>query len=168
LAPAIAEELDADGRYLVRWDDTVALGATGVGVLLDLEKRGFDVGSDAAQRAAILPHRVLDECDADEVIYVVVGPSVDVVGDLPGAREVAVVDALDATERARFDDIAAAFDRDARAAGLDDLTPVADQHLLGVALDPRLSDEQRDRVSDLVGLGLPAHAFLLPVQGCEP
>lgn len=167
LAPAVAEELDPDGRYLVRWDDTISLGATGVGVLLELEKRGFDVGADPFQRAAVLPHRVIDdECDADAVVHVVVGPSVDVVRRLPGAIEVAVHDPRDAEERRRFDDVAEILDAGLRAAGAAELTPVADRHLLGVALDPRLPRHLGDEVQTLVELGLPAHAFVLPVQGC--
>ena len=169
LAPPIAAELDAGGRYLVRWDDTISLGATGVGVLLELEKRGFDVGADTFQRAAVLPHRVIaDECDADAVVWIVVGPSLEAVGDLPGARLLAEVDARSPEERRRFDDIADAFDEELRAAGLTELTPVADQHLIGIALDPRVPPATRDRVVDLVELGLPAAAFLVPVQGCGP
>ena len=113
LAPALERELDPDGTYLVRWDDTISLGATGVGVMLELEKRGFTVVADEFQRAAVLPHRVIeDECDADEVVYVVVGPSVDDVAATPGAREVAVVDPRTPEERRRFDEVAAAIDAD--------------------------------------------------------
>ena len=169
LAPRIAAELDRDGRYLVRWDDTISLGATGVGVLLELEKRGFTVGADPFQRAAVLPHRVIDdECDADAVVHVVVGPSVETVRALPGARQVAAVDARTPEERRRFDEITRAFDRELRDAGLEELTPVADRHLIGVAVDPRVPEATRERVVDLVELGLPAHAFLVPVQGCGP
>ena len=169
LAPAIEERLDRQGTYLVRWDDTISLGATGVGVLLELEKRGFTVVADEFQRAAVLPHRVIDdECEADAVVYVVVGPSVDAVGNTPGAEEVAVVDTRTPAERQRFADVAAIVDAELEAAGADDLVPVADQHLLGVVVDPRVPDATAERIVELVELGLPAHAFLLPVQGCGP
>ena len=169
LAPALEARLDRDGTYLVRWDDTISLGATGVGVMLELEKRGFTVVADEFQRAAVLPHRVVDdECEADAVVYVVVGPSVEAVAESSGADEVATVDPRTPEERRRFDDIAAAIDADLEAAGADDLVPVADQHLIGVALDPRVPPAAADRIVDLVELGLPAHAFVLPVQGCGP
>jgi hypothetical protein len=169
LAPAIEERLDGDGTYLVRWDDTISLGATGVGVLLELEKRGVTVVADEFQRAAVLPHRVVDdECETDGVVYIAVGPSAEVVADTPGAEEVAVVDPRTPEERRRFADVAAAIDVELEAAGADDLVPVADQHLLGVVLDPRVPGGIADRIVELVELGLPAHAFLLPVQGCGP
>ena len=43
LSPQLAT-LPKDRRYLVRWDDPVYLGGLGFGVLLDLERRGYDVG----------------------------------------------------------------------------------------------------------------------------
>jgi hypothetical protein len=169
LAPAVAERLDRDGRYLVRWDDTVSLGATGVGVLLDLEKRGFEVGADAFQRAAVLPHRVIvDECDADAVVHVVVGPSVAVVREQSGAEEVAAFDPRTPAERRRFGEVARAIDRAVRDAGAGDLVPVAEGHLLAVGLDPRFPSELADELEVLIELGLPAHAFIVPVQGCPP
>jgi hypothetical protein len=169
LTPELVDHLDERGRYLVRWDDTVSLGATGVGVLLELEKRGFDVGADPFQRAAVLPHRVIDdECDADAVVQVVVGPSVEEVRRLPGAEEVAVHDPRSAAERRRFDAVASRLDAALRAAGAEDLTPAIDRHLLGIATDPRLPESSADDLLTLVELGLPAHAFVLPVQGCDP
>jgi hypothetical protein len=169
LTPPLVDVLDRDGHYLVRWDDTVSLGATGVGVLLELEKRGYRVGSDPFQRAALLPHRVIDDpCDADAIVQVVVGPSVDVVADLPGAREVAAFDPRTEDERRTFAAAAARVDAALRAAGADDLTPVADRHLLGTGLDPRFPDSAADDLLTLVDLGLPAHAFVVPVQGCTP
>jgi hypothetical protein len=166
LAPAVAAELDPHGRYLVRWDDSVSLGATGVGLLLDLERRGFAVGADPFQRAGVLPHRVVhDECDADAVVRVVVGPASTPV---PAADEVATVDARTPAERERFADVAAEIDGLLRSAGAGDLVPVADANLIAVGLDPRLPDRARDLVQVLVELGLPATASVTPVQGCGP
>ena len=145
----LEDELDADGRYLVRWDDTISLGATGVGVLLELEKRGFDVGADPFQRAAVLPHRIVDdECDADAVVEIVVGPWRRRGARLPGAEEVAVVDTRTPEERRRFDEAAARLDDALREAGADELTPVADQQLIGIALDPRLPEDAEDDLVD--------------------
>jgi hypothetical protein len=169
LGPELEAALDPDRRYLVRWEDTISLGATGAGVLLDLERRGFEVVADEFQRAAVLPHRVVDDpCEADAALHVVVGPSVDDVARLPGAREVAVAEVRSPAERERFDHIAEGIDADLLAAGLDELAPVADQHLITVAVDPRVPPATAGRVVELVELGLPAHVFLVPVQGCAP
>jgi len=167
LTPALAARLDPGGVYLVRWNDSISLGATGVGVLLDLEKRGFTVRADPFQRAAVLPHRTIDdECEADAVVHVVVGPALADVRSLPGAEEVAVVDVRTPAERRRFAEVAATIDRELRAAGLVELTPAADRQPLEIALDPRVPPATRARVATLVELGLPAHAFLVPPANC--
>ena len=61
----------------MRWTDPTALGATGFGTVLELARQGFHVGVDRPQRAGALPFRVLDEADADGVLYVVIGQDVD-------------------------------------------------------------------------------------------
>jgi hypothetical protein len=165
LAPRIADELDPDGTYLVRWDDIVSLGATGVGVLLDLERRGYDVGADRQHRAGVLPSRVLDEADADAVVYVEVGPAATDFRSRPDATLVATVDPRTAEERARADRLVASIDERLHAAGLDDLTPITRQHLIIAALDPRVPPDVARDISDLIGLGLPAAAFLVPAAG---
>jgi hypothetical protein len=89
----IRPELSHNERYLIRWDDPATLGGVPFGVLLDLEKHGFKVGVDAASSAGALPHRVLPEASANEVLWVVLG---DANIDLMRAR-------TDATELGYFD-----------------------------------------------------------------
>jgi hypothetical protein len=69
----VVDALDRDGRYLVRWHDPMSLGGVGFGVLLELERQGLDVGVDPWASAAALPHRVLPEDQASEVLWVVTG-----------------------------------------------------------------------------------------------
>jgi hypothetical protein len=73
VSPAVADALDPQGRYLVRWHDPMSLGGVGYGVLLELERRGLTVGVDAWGSAAALPHRVMPEQTADAVLWVVTG-----------------------------------------------------------------------------------------------
>lgn len=169
LAPEVAEHLDPDGRYLVRWDDTVSLGATGVGLLLELERRGFAVGADPFQRAGVLPHRVIeDPCEPAAVVHVAIGPAVDTLRRRAGAEEVAVHDARTPAERRRFDAVAADIDRELRDAGIEDLVPIVAQNFLAARLDPRFPTASEDELQVLIDLGLPAHAFIAAVQGCNP
>ena len=169
LTPRVAERLDGDGQYLVRWTDNISLGAAGVGVLLELEKRGFDVGTDAPHRAAVLPHRIVGrECTTDGIIEIVVGSSVDDVRRRPGAEEVAIHDPRNAVERRRFDETAARLDAALRKAGAEDLTPAADHVLVVIRVDPRLPKTSRDDLHTLYELGLPAHAFVMPPPPCDP
>jgi hypothetical protein len=51
--------------------------------------------------------------------------------------------------------------------GAEDLTPAVDGQLIGIAVDPRLPEAAEDDLLTLIELGLPAHAFVLPVQGCD-
>ena len=48
-----------DGRYLVTWTDPVAIGATGFGLLLELERQGFDVGVNESYGTGAVEHRVM-------------------------------------------------------------------------------------------------------------
>ena len=80
-------------HYLIRWNDPATLGGVPFGVLLDLEKHGFHVGVDAASAAGALPHRVLPEASANQVLWVVLGETNI---DLMRAR-------ADATELGYFD-----------------------------------------------------------------
>lgn len=167
LAPEVAEHLDPEGRYLVRWSDTVSLGAVGAGLLLELEKRGFDVGADPHMRAGVLPHRVIeDECDATAIVHVAIGPSVEDLRADPAAEEIAVHDTRSPEERRRFEEAARRLDELLREVGAGDLTPVLDDHLLPVAVDPRLPEEGDELIFTLIELGMPGHAFLVEPPGC--
>jgi hypothetical protein len=89
----IRPELNKSDRFLLRWNDPATLGGVPFGILLDLEKHGFHVGVDAAFAAGALPHRVLPEASANQVLWVVLG---DTNIDLMRAR-------ADATELGYFD-----------------------------------------------------------------
>ena len=68
LSPQLAA-LPKDRRYLVRWDDPVYLGGLGFGVLLDLERRGYDVGVDPEYATGAEPHRVFCPGEYDAVAH---------------------------------------------------------------------------------------------------
>lgn len=73
LAPEVAGQLDPSTRYLVRWDDPAFLGGLGFGLVLDLERRGFDVGTDPQFVTGVERHRVRCAGDYDAVLTVVTG-----------------------------------------------------------------------------------------------
>jgi hypothetical protein len=73
VSPAVADALDPAGRYLVRWHDPMSLGGVGFGMLLELERRGYTAGVDQWGSAAALPHRVMPEETASDVLWVVTG-----------------------------------------------------------------------------------------------
>lgn len=73
LAPEVAGAIDPGQRYLVDWEDPVYLGGIGTGLLLALERDGFDVGALPINRAAVEPHRVRCPGGYDAVLTVVSG-----------------------------------------------------------------------------------------------
>jgi len=78
-----------DCSYLVTFADPVHLVSPVFGLLLELEKRGYDVGADAEREVAVRSHRVIDLEDADAVIELAVG-DMAIAGwrDRPGAEEI--------------------------------------------------------------------------------
>ena len=62
--------------YLLRWHDPAALGGTGFGLLLEMEKRGDSLFVDQWAGAAARPYRVRDERvpgAVDDVLWLVTG-----------------------------------------------------------------------------------------------
>lgn len=70
VAPGVADQLDPAGRYLVRSVASSTWGAPGPGLLLELERRGFDVFVDPAPLAgsAYGERRVAAPAEVDEII----------------------------------------------------------------------------------------------------
>jgi len=73
LASPTAAALDPKTRYLIRWDDPAYLGGIGFGLILELERRGFDVGGGPQFEAALEPQRVRCPGDYDAVLTVATG-----------------------------------------------------------------------------------------------
>ena len=97
---------DAVRRALV--GPHASLGATGIGLLLELERRGYDVGVDRPFAAAALPHRVLPEEQAGGVLYVVAGsPRSSGRRTLPDVTELASFDVRSPAQQARSDELRA-------------------------------------------------------------
>lgn len=100
----IRPELDKGRHYLIRWNDPATLGGVPFGMLLDLEKHGFHAGVDAASAAGALPHRVLPEASADQVLWVVLGnANIDLMRSRADATELGYFDQRSQDEITRSD-----------------------------------------------------------------
>ncbi len=148
----LAPKLDHRQRYLVEWDDPVALGGIGFGVLLDLERRGFDVGAPPTFSAAAEPHRVRTEAQATAVLHVATGPT-DIARwrSDPAATELVSVDIRTPAEKARarraHDELLAGLRRIGRTSELQQ----ADQGpLFPLFLDESLPQHLRDLVAEQI------------------
>jgi len=170
LAPPTVEALDGgsvpgsgrDGRYLVTWDDPIALGSLGFGLLLELERAGFDVGALEVHRAGATPQRVLDPAEATAEVHVALGSDIEAWRDRPGARQVAHVDPRSRRDRAEYARLRGEIVDELAAAGLDDLARGVDENLFNTSLDPRVPEGARLRMMRMLSLGLPAAVFVAP------
>jgi hypothetical protein len=170
VVPPTAEALDdgvgaadgPDGRYLVRWSDTVAIGSQGYGMLNELERRGFDVGVPAPFGVIATRHRVLETDDATAQVVLATGTFVERWRDVPGVEEVATVDPRSAAERREFERLRAEVIDDLRASGLDDLVAAVDENLFAVGTDSRVAPLTRLDVNDMFDLGVPTSVFIAP------
>jgi MFS family permease len=156
-----------DGRYLVTWFDPISIGSTGFGLLLELERQGFDVGAGAAQRAAVTPHRVLGPGRATGEVHLAVGGEADAWRAGPGVVEVATFDPRSSEERAEYDRLRRELIERLRAADLADLVPGVDENLFGTSTDPRIPSPAHRLMVRMLELGLPTSVFVAPPGG-EP
>lgn len=74
LAGQLEKSIDPTLDYLLRWHDPAALGGTGFGLVLEMEKRSTPLFVDSWAAAAARPHRVRAVENTDVVLCLVVGP----------------------------------------------------------------------------------------------
>ncbi len=131
-----------DGTFLVTWVDPVNLGGQGVGLLLELERRGYDVGAPRPLRLAVRPHRVVDGDRADAEIHVATGvPANAAAAEHPGTRRIAFHDPRTPAQRAEYDRLRDAVVDSLAAEGLDDLLPLVDSNFILLASDERTPED---------------------------
>jgi len=156
LAWQTAGDLPEAPRYLLRWEDPVYLGGPAFGLLLDLERRGYDVGVGPSHRAAAEPHRVRCAGDYDAVLTVVTGlDGIAAWRARPDARELAFADVRSDAERADGDRA-----RERLAVALDLAGPdEVDSRLSAIVLDPSFPPDVVRLAGDIVDAGVPSAVF---------
>lgn len=156
--------LDPDERYLVTWIDPVALGGNGFGMLLELDRHHFDVGSIAFFSAAVEPHRVRSVDDVDAVITVVSGDDniaalQAVASTDPTIEELAYDDHRSPSQAARYhqleDEVIASF----RATGRDDLAESMANSIWTGLIDPDVTEADFARLSEMLSIGQATAVF---------
>ncbi len=132
----------ADGTFVMTWVDPVNLGGQGLGLMLELERRGYDARAPKAAYLSVREHRVVPPGEADAEIHLAAGlQSIESARDHPGARQIAFHDPRTDAEIARFDRNRTIVVDGLVAAGLEALVPQVDDNLFGLAADERLPDD---------------------------
>ena len=162
VVPGTAAALDHDGRYFVAWDDAAFFGSPGYGLLNELDRRGFHVGSFEGIGVIVTPHRVLQESDATARVELATGVWVERWRALPAAKELAAFDPRTPAEQARFAQLRGEAVDLLRGQHLDDLANLVDLNLFAVSIDQRISPAVKSRVEGMLSLGVPIAVFLAP------
>lgn len=159
LATPVAERLDPDARYLIRWDDPAYLGGIGFGLLLELERRGFDVGADPRFEAAVEPSRVRCDGDYDALLTVVTGPrNIETYRADPAYVELAATDPRADPERWQdaYDELLPLVQEEEPEVTADSL----EGQMNFLLLAPGWSDQVRELAGEVVLSGVPSAVFL--------
>ncbi len=153
-----------DGRYLITWTDPVAIGATGFGLLLELERQGFDVGVNESYGTGAVEHRVMGPDEATAQVDFVVGQAgIDAARRRPDAVEVATSDIRTEAEIERYEALKDEVTADLEATGADDMVPVLETAIMAVAIDRRVGMATREKLADMAAIGAPAAVFVTPL-----
>lgn len=161
LAPQVAV-LPKNMTYLVRFWDPYTLNATGFGLVLELERRGYTVRVDPSFAAAALPHRTATEAEVDQVLWVVVGPRNAQAAADSTLEPVGYFDPRDAGERQEAEALLGEIENGLRDAGRDEL--VSSLTSPGASLlfaEPPLPDQVAEKLRALYRLGQPVGVFLV-------
>lgn len=152
----------AERRYAVRWQDPVAFGAAGYGLLNELDRRGYDVTTDQASAAQVGRHRDVPSDNADVVVHLVVGGAIERWREAPGVREVVAIDHRRAEERARYDRLKTEVVAELGRRGLSEYVESLEVALTIGVFDERLPEEVSRRVGEMLEIGEPAAVFVGP------
>jgi hypothetical protein len=167
LAAPLIESTSSDQMHLLRFHDPVALGGPGIGVLLEMERQSRPVGADAWLRANVLPHRIIDEEDADVLVWVVSGDlAIERTRALPGAAMIATTDPRSADEVERSDELRRSIEQDLASEGRYDLVARLDEQygVSQVEAEPGLSEKLRAALAEYRELRLPTAVITVPVE----
>lgn len=157
-AEALAARKATD-RFLVAWRDPTHLGTQGWGLILELERRGFDVAGSPPLASMLGRHRVVEPHEADGVLLLAVGPAIDDLRADASAVEVAYTD-HDSQAAARerlIDQVVATL----VAEGEDELADAARQQPAAARSDPRMPPELARSLAEAAEIGYPVAVFLM-------
>lgn len=151
-----------DGRYMVRWEDPVTIGAQGIGLVNELERAGYDAGVEVGHRVGGTRHRAMTPDEATAVVVLAVGQKIEAWDALPDdqATPVAHVDRRSEADRAEAADLEVRID-EALAAEGHRLADVWRGEVFTTSIDPSVPQPIRDDVLRYLELGAPVEVFVV-------
>lgn len=154
--------IDQRHTYQVRFYDPYTLNATGFGMVLELERRGYHVKVDPEYAAAALPHRTAPMNQTDGVLWIVVGPAVERADHDPSLKRIAWFNPRTAEQQRRsvvlLQEVAAGL----KEAGRSDLVSSLDSPGASILFAvPPLPLETARLVRELIRMGQPTAVYLM-------
>ena len=168
LAGPVVESLDPSQRYLMNWVDPDALGGNGFGLMLELERHGFDVGAIEPRSAAVEPHRVRTLEEVDAVITVVSGDdNISRVRAMEGVTELAFDDHRSELERFSYVSLRSEVMEELRTQGLGEIADMIPTTIWFGLNDARVTGEQFDKLAQMLTIGQATAVFVSkqPLEG---
>jgi hypothetical protein len=130
-----------DGTFLMTWADPINLGGQGLGLMLELERQGYDARASRSQEVSVRDHRVVPASDADAEIHLAVGvTNIELARSRPGSVEVAYHDPRTPEQVERYAALREQVTDSLIAAGLDQLSPEVDGNIFALAARPELPE----------------------------
>ncbi len=159
----VLKERSDDAPFLVTWlPDPISIGAQGYGLLNELDRRGVDVKAPSPHRAGATPYHVMNPKQATSEVHLAIGKTIDTWRAEPGYEEIAYYDPRTKAERIESDRLREEIIEDLRAAGLDEKIPQVDENVFTIALEPKATQQIREKISRFGDLGLPGAVFIGP------
>jgi hypothetical protein len=164
-ADALADrEPSRKSEYLVTWDDPIAIGSQGWGLMNELDRRGFQVFVPEHQRGGATRYQVIEPADATAEVHLVIGEGIDTWAAKPGVERVAYVEPRSRAERTQYNRLRARVIADLEEAGLSEAVPDVDSNLLGAARQAAGLPDTERRIVRMLELGLPTAVFVGPPE----
>jgi hypothetical protein len=151
------------GKYLVTWEDTYFGGAQGYGLLTELERRGYHVGTTADKTVQVTKHRTLARSAAATNIVLAVGHSIDDVASRPGAVLIAATEPRTAAQITQYnrlhDEVVAGLTKARKIS----LVALVDGDLNALATDRTVPAAVAAKIAKMSALGQRVAVFFVPL-----
>jgi hypothetical protein len=153
-----------DGRYIVAGVDPLIPPANAGGMLVELDRQGFDVAIDRTYPAGFPRHRTMDRSEATALVVAVGGrPAIDEWRADPDVIEVAYA-APRPTDEAAVRSLRAMVRQEIERAGVANLLPLVDTNLLALLVERDTPEAARaELMEQLREIALPTAIFVAPL-----